>query len=213
MQYAEAVVNQFNKTWYENYPQTWYAMTWHGCSLKKNPCDLWIYQEIIHRHRPELIIETGTDNGGSAYFLACMLDINGGAGRVITVDTRAMAKRPTHNRITYINNDSANPEIAESISKIAPAPRTMVILDSNHRKAHVLKELALYAPLVTPGQYLIVEDTNLNGHPVTPGWGEGPYEAVQEFMTGYGRGRFEIDAGCEKYMLTFNPNGYLKRIK
>jgi len=64
--------------------------------------------------------------------------------------------------------------------------------------------------LVTTGSYLIVEDTNINGHPARPGWGPGPMEAVETFLRE--TAAFVIDRGREKFMLTFNPNGYLKRI-
>ena len=85
----------------------------------------------------------------------------------------------------------------------------MVVLDSDHSRDHVLQELELYAPLVTPGCYLVVEDTNVNGHPVSPGFGPGPMEAVTEFLGT--TDDFEVDRGREKLMLTFNPSGYLRR--
>jgi cephalosporin hydroxylase len=85
----------------------------------------------------------------------------------------------------------------------------MVILDSDHAMAHVRAELELYAPMVTAGCYLIVEDTNVNGHPVYPLHGPGPMEALGEFLPRHPE--FEVDAECEKFMLTFNPRGYLLR--
>jgi len=68
----------------------------------------------------------------------------------------------------------------------------------------------MYAPLVTPGSYLIVEDTNINGNPVYPEFGPGPMEAVQEFLPEHPE--FEVDRECEKFGLTFNPSGYLRRV-
>lgn len=87
----------------------------------------------------------------------------------------------------------------------------MVILDSDHSQAHVFRELELYSELVTAGNYLIVEDTNINGHPVNPNSGKGPMEAVADFLKM--DTNFEVDLEREKFFLTFNPKGYLRRAR
>ena len=86
----------------------------------------------------------------------------------------------------------------------------MVSLDSNHSKAHVLAELKTYAGLVSVGSYLVVEDTNINGHPVYPEFGPGPMEALNEFLPGHKN--FVIDKEREKFFVSFNPSGYLKKV-
>ncbi len=71
----------------------------------------------------------------------------------------------------------------------------------------------MYAPLVNVGSYIIVQDSNVNGHPVLPnfaGGKGGPWEAVEQFLKG--NGNFQIDKTRERLLLTFVPNGYLKRI-
>jgi cephalosporin hydroxylase len=85
----------------------------------------------------------------------------------------------------------------------------LVILDSDHTKDHVLAEMRAYGPLVTKGSYMIVEDTNINGHPVLPDFGPGPWEAVEEFLQG--NDQFTVDRSREKLLMTFNPMGYLRR--
>src|SRR4029434_834476 len=65
-------------------------------------------------------------------------------------------------------------------------------------------------PLVTPGSYLVVEDTNINGHPVYEAFGPGPMEAVQDFLKE--RDDFEVDRSREKFLLTFNPGGWLGKL-
>ena len=82
------------------------------------------------------------------------------------------------------------------------------MLDSDHRKEHVLEELRLYAPLVTPGSYIVVEDTILNGHPVSPEFGPGPMEPPRSSCA---NPSFTADRRREKLYLTFNPKGYLRR--
>jgi cephalosporin hydroxylase len=173
--------------------------------------DLVIYQEIIFEIRPGVIIESGTADGGSALFLASICDLIGN-GRVITVDIKEREGRPKHKRITYLTGSSTSKEIVEKIGKLVKAgEKVLVILDSDHHEEHVLNELRIYSRFVTKGSYLIVEDTVVNGHPVEPQYGPGPMEAVEKFLKG--NKDFIVDGKREKLYLTFNPGGYLKKIR
>ena len=100
--------------------------------------------------------------------------------------------------------------VAEIMANRSPKS-TLVVLDSDHSKKHVAEELKLFAPLVSVGSYIIVEDTNINGHPVFDSFGEGPFEAVEEFLAT--DPRFIVDGSREKFLMTFNPRGYLKRTR
>jgi cephalosporin hydroxylase len=176
----------------------------------KCPLDLWIYQEILMETRPDLIIETGTHMGGSALFLASICDLLSN-GEIVTIDMGKRPERPDHPRITYLLGSSTDPDVlAQLTSKVESADRVMVILDSDHSEGHVFDELTKLGPLVTPGCYLIVEDTIVNGNPVLPEFGPGPAEAVKRYL--HDRpSRFVVDADREKFHLTFNPGGYLRR--
>jgi cephalosporin hydroxylase len=127
----------------------------------------------------------------------------------VTVDISTEPERPQHPRITYLGGSSTSPEIIRRMSEEASGT-VMVILDSDHSRGHVLNELTAYSPLVTPGSFIVVEDTNLNGHPAAPGFGPGPMEAVQEFLGTHPE--FRVDREYEKFFMTFNPHGYLRRI-
>jgi len=188
---------------------TWMKTSWLGVPLAKCPLDLWVYQELLRAIRPQLVIETGTAFGGSALFLANMFDLIGG-GEVISIDLRSTPHLPKHPRITYFSGSSTSPEIVQQIrERAAGKSAIMVILDSDHRRDHVLAELRIYGPLVTPGSYMIVEDTNVNGRPVLPGFGPGPAEAIDEFLRD--NSDFAIDGSCEKFLMTFSPGGFLKK--
>jgi len=202
------VSDLFHRMYYGLPQRTWKSTSWLGTRIWKCPLDMWIYQELITRVRPDVILETGTNAGGSAHFLATICD-QLGSGRIVTVDIETLPNRPQHERITYLEGSSTAPEIVARMAQEASGT-VMVILDSDHSRAHVLEELKAYAPLVTPGSYLIVEDTNINGHPARPGWGPGPTEALQEFLPSHPE--FRVDSDCEKFFMTFNPGGYLQRI-
>lgn len=197
----------FHRTFYEagSYKKTWMDTFWMGVRIYKSPFDMWVYQEILFEKRPDLIIETGTANGGSALFLAHMLEIIGD-GEIVTIDIESL-NPPPHARIKYLLGSSVSPEIIGELTRRTVGKRVMVILDSDHSAKHVLRELELYAPLVTLGQYLVVEDTNINGHPVHKRFGPGPWEAVSTFLREHNN--FRVDKLREKFLLSFNPNGFL----
>lgn len=184
-----------------------------GVPICKCPLDLWIYQELVYKTRPDLIIETGTLYGGSALYLASLCKLMN-FGRVVTIDVNAPPYKFEHERLRFITGSSIDPELVDRLEfdeKLEIEKRkVMVILDSDHSKLHVLKELELYAPLVSHDSYLIVEDTNINGHPVRLDYGPGPLEALEEWLPKHKD--FTIDKRCEKFGITFNPNGYLKRL-
>jgi cephalosporin hydroxylase len=128
------------------------------------------------------------------------------------IDIDAKPDLPEHERITYIAGSSTDAAIVERVRGMAAGSQTvLVILDSDHSYEHVAAELRAYADLVTLGSYLIVEDTNIAGHPVLRGLDSGPYEAVEHFLSG--DARFELDLAREKFMMTFNPRGYLRRVR
>jgi cephalosporin hydroxylase len=208
---VSSTIARFHRLYYDNSARTWVNTRWLGVGVEKCPLDLWAYQELIVELRPDLVIETGTRHGGSALFLASCLDLVGN-GHVITVDVEATPHRPDHPRITYVKGSSTDPEVVDSMRQAAAGAATvMVILDSDHSRNHVLAELRAYSPLVTPASYVIVEDSNINGHPVLPGWGPGPHEAIEAFLTA--QPQFVRDRGPEKFYLTFNPGGYLRRVE
>ena len=135
------------------------------------------------------------------------------SGRILTVDsegrTRAARQLPAFRRVDTIVGSSADPAVKAQVHAHAHGKRTLVILDSDHFEDHVRAELDAYWPLVSPGSYLIVQDGAVNGHPVDPEYGPGPFEAVAAFReTNDG---FEVDLGRERMLLTLNPAGFLRR--
>lgn len=208
----KAVVDAFHRLYYdgpEGEGRVHHRTTWMGVPCLKCPMDLWAYQEILAEVRPDLVVETGTHLGGSALFLAHMLDLLGN-GEVISIDILDRPGRPRHPRVRYVTGSSADAVLVRGLQAERPDARRLVILDSDHSKAHVAKELALFAPIVSVGSYLVVEDSNVNGHPVLPDFGPGPFEAVAEFLVA--NRHFASDLSREKFLMTFNPRGYLKRV-
>jgi cephalosporin hydroxylase len=185
---------------------------WHGIVIQKCPLDLFSYSEIMYEVKPKLIVETGTLHGGSALWFAHMMDLLHGntVWQVLSVDIKQELYLPRHPHIAYLKGSSIDPTMIELIGKFADKLQpVMVILDSDHRAEHVYKELDIYSKFVTPGSYLIVEDTDANGHPILPRHGPGPWEAVHDWLPNHPE--FEIDKSREKFLMTCNPDGYLRR--
>lgn len=203
-----------------------YNFTWMGRPIIKYPNDIVVMQEIIWDVKPDLIIETGIAHGGSIIFSASMLELIGGDGEVVAVDIDIrehnrieIEKHPMYKRITMFEGDSVSEEIINKIREIAKnKKRVMVFLDSLHTHEHVIKELKLYAPLVTVGSYLVLPDTFIEyfpkGYFSDRPWdvGNNPMTALREFLLE--NDNFIIDKEkLNKLMITEAFDGYLKRIK
>ena len=89
--------------------------------------------------------------------------------------------------ITLLEGDSAaESTVAEARRLVDDAKSVLVILDSDHSKAHVLRELEAYHSLVSPGSYIVATDGimgELHDVPTgTPGWrDDNPAAAAADF--------------------------------
>ena len=206
-----------------------YNFRWFGIPILQVPQDLQAKQEIIWEVKPDLIIETGIACGGSLMFSATMLAALQGCGKiknckVIGIEInlypknkKAILDHPLSKNIKIIEGSSIDKDIISEIEWLSRGRKVLVFLDSNHTHKHVLAELRAYAPLVSVGSYIIVEDTGIEDLPEGTTsdrpWGKGnnPKTAVWEFLKE--NDNFEIDDIYKKLIMTGNPSGYLKRVK
>lgn len=204
----QAVIDEYQEIWRKCGRLG--RMTYFGTPILKHPVDLMAYQQIVFDTMPDVIIETGTHHGGSALYFAHLCELMG-RGHVVTIDQgEPLPMMPEHRRLSYVRGDSVNPDTVRQVRGIVGDLRGLVVLDSDHTFLHVLREMRAYGSLVARGGYLVVEDTNINGHPIYKGFGPGPWEAVEVFLADQPAG-WEIDTTRE-YLGTYNPRGFLKRV-
>lgn len=205
---------EYHKWYYNTF--VWQKTSWMGVTTWKSVTDMWNYQEIIADLKPSLVIEFGTNQGGSALFFATIMKRLGKPFKVLSVDISHKHLDPAARRdpdIVFVESSSTRPEIADRIRQLKSEypGKIFAILDSDHSMQHVLAEMKLLRPLLSPGDYLLVEDSTVNGHPVLPGWGPGPYEAIeayeQEFPDDY---THDVERE-NKFGFTFAPYGFLIR--
>ncbi len=211
----QTIVRRFHEIWYAD-PATWPKNTFLGIQTLQNPMDTWVTNEILAELKPDYMIECGSWKGGSAAMWALILEQVNPAAKVLSIDIedkmQEARKLPIVERmVEFIVSSSTDPALVAKLTERVQGKTVVVLLDSDHRKAHVLEELRRYAPLVSVGSYLIVQDSNINGHPVLPNFGPGPWEAIDEFLRG--NDGFRIDRDRERLRFTFVPNGYLQRVK
>lgn len=184
--------------------------TYFGVNAVKNPGDAWVYQEIITAMEPDVIIEVGVKHGGGALMLAHLCDLMG-KGKVIGLDitlSLVHEKVKAHPRITLIEGDAcSNYDKVKAL--IHPNDRVLVIEDSSHTYDNTLNVLRTYSEFTRVGDYFIVEDS-INYPDVFPNVDFGVARAIADFTA---EGNFVSDRTKEPYVITWNPKGFLKRIK
>jgi len=205
-----------------------YSFTWMGRPIIQLPEDMLRLQEVIHRVKPDVIVETGIAHGGSLIFYASLFEAMG-HGRVIGVDIeirphnrQAIEEHPLFHRIEMFEGSSVAPEIVEQVhDAIGPDERVMVILDSNHLRDHVAAELEAYSGLVSPGSYIVACDGIMGevvGAPRTQedwSWNN-PETAAREFAERHpefvlGAPAFEFNDGAVEEAITYWPGAWLKK--
>lgn len=187
-------------------------VTWMGTPIMKNILDAWIYQEIIYEVKPDVIIEIGSKYGGSTRYLANLLDLLDN-GIIISIDIDRSLYALEHDRVKVLTGRSSDPAILDEVDKLSRDKSVMVIQDGDHSKRQVLEDLENYSAFVSINSYFIVEDGIVDLFHSGDGLGfdrEGPLKATEEFLSGHSD--FICDSSRERYLLTYNPKGFLKRI-
>jgi cephalosporin hydroxylase len=185
-------------------------VTWLGQPVWQNVLDLWTTQETLCKLRPELLIECGTNRGGSSFFFASIFDLMN-HGRVITVDLQKM-HHLSHPRVTYLIGSSIGTEILDHISRAVAETSgpVMAVLDSDHSGAHVRREMEAYHRFVTPGSFLMVQDGVIDTLPMFAPGRPGPLAAIEEFLEVHPE--FEPDTERSgRFLITHSPKGWLRR--
>jgi cephalosporin hydroxylase len=206
-----------------------YGFTWLGRPIIQLPEDLIRIQEVIYRLKPDVIIETGVAHGGSLVFYAGLCKIIG-RGRVIGVDIeirphnrKAVESHELSELITLVEGSSVDVTTVAQVESLVRANGTvMVVLDSNHSKQHVLRELEAYAPLVSLGSYVVVTDGIMeelvNAPRSHPDWSwNNPQAAAREFLASHSNftlapPAFCFNEGNIRTAVTYWPGAWLQRI-
>ena len=186
-------------------------VSWMGRPIWKNVLDAWIYQEIVHEIKPDVIVEIGSKYGGSTAYFADLLELMK-KGIVISIDIDRSQYDLEHERVIPLTGNSSDPEILGKVRELCQGKSVMVVQDGAHYKKQVLEDLVNYSCLVSLGSYYIVEDGIVDLFNEGDGLGfrePGPLAAVEEFLEA--NPDFEPDLERERYILTYNPKGFLKR--
>lgn len=200
------------REWIERYQQklVFERVAYRGVPTWKNVLDLWVYQEIIWETGVEVVIEIGARHGGTTLWLSDLLqNFRGASGTVISVDLEPPGRQLPAN-VHFICGNSIAPETVAEARSVSAGRKTLVLADGDHAADHVLQEMRLYAPLVSEGSYFIAEDGIVD----VMEWKEytpGPMVAAQRFLAE--TDEFALDRSREKFLLTYAPGGFLKRVR
>lgn len=205
-----------------------YSFTWMGRPVIQLPEDMIRIQEVIYAIKPDVIIETGIAHGGSLIFYASLCKAMD-KGRVVGIDIEirphnraAIDAHPLASYLTLIEGSSTDPQIVARVAEnVKPGETVLILLDSNHTKAHVLAELEAYAPLVTPGSYIVATDGIMswlgNAPRTQDDWSwNNPRDAAHEFASKHPEFVLEeppqfFNEGVIRERVTYWPDAFLKR--
>lgn len=194
---------------------------WQSVQIVKNQFDLRRYFDIIVEANPEVVVETGCQAGGSSLFFMDVLEMITSETPYIGIDIPGLWHEAVYNYPhphMLIRRDCLHPDTIETIRPHVEGKRALIVLDSVHTEAHVDEELRLYAPLCGVGSYLVVEDTDHEGHPILADYGPSARRSVAKFMAEGGLGPalgFERDYDLEyRYgKFTNSPDAWLKKVR
>jgi cephalosporin hydroxylase len=198
----------FTEAAWRNLP--WRRTTWLGEPVHTAPTDLLAYQEILSRVRPDWVLEIGASDEGRARFLASICELTG-HGQVLSLRSPEAPDPVPHPRLRVLAQSPSDHDVRRRVHDLVGSGNAVVVLGACADRATTVRQFEDYADLVGVGSYVVVTDTVVNGRPVWPSFGPGPFEAVKQILNHHGE--FVADPDMEKYALSFNPGGFLRRVR
>ena len=197
---------------------------WLGVQCQQDPSDGILIQTLLWEIKPDLIIDLGTNNGGSALFFASIMNYYNQKGKIITVDVKNFtenwinlckdcsnpAESPLWKQyVTFYQGYTTDQKILETVQKhVNESKIVFVIQDASHSGVDVYHDLVAYSKFVSVGSYIIAQDTKLD----RISRGNGITSNIEKFINE--NNNFIINRDVETlFYYTQHAKGYLKRIK
>lgn len=157
-----------------------HRITYRGVKCIKGPFDYVLYQMIVDKVKPDLIIEIGTHDGGSTLYLADLLSIQGnGMIHSIDITDKCPDLVKNHPRIKLFHKGWEEYDLDLAVG----FDRVLVIEDSSHHYQNTLDAIRRFGNLVSLGSYLIVEDGIVDALGWSKSYGGGPVKAINDFLS------------------------------
>jgi cephalosporin hydroxylase len=211
--------------WHARIRQSFFD-SYAGVPIGKLPEDLRVYEHLLWTSRANVVVEIGTDFGGSALWfrdrLATMARYGRiTRGRVFSIDV-SVGKAQKHigsanpNDITLIEGDVCDPAVSDHLTHLLPEDAMcFVIEDSAHNYETTRAALEGFSHLVPLGGYFVVEDgcVDIEEMRITEKWPRGVLPALSDWLAS-GRGsQFTQRRDLERYGLSCHPHGFLQRTR
>ncbi|MBE2317424.1 class I SAM-dependent methyltransferase [Solirubrobacter sp. CPCC 204708] len=196
-----------------------------GVNLSKFPEDLRVYEHLLWLAAPEVVVELGVQFGASSLWFRDRLATLTAYGRVqapevigVELDTSLalpaleQADPGWSKTITLLEGDVRDPALAAQVTHLVRGRSVLIIEDSAHVYDTTRAALELYAPLVRPGGYMVVEDGCVDVEALRlEGWPRGVLPALRDWLATPAGSEFEVRRDLELYGVTCHPEGFLQR--
>ena len=205
------------------------SSSWLGIQAQQDPSDAFLIQMLLWEIKPDLIIDLGTNTGGSAIFFASIMNYYNPNGKIISIDIKnytinwyngkSSCKKCSNpdllplwkNHVTFYQGSTMDPKILFDVEKhVNDAHVVFISQDTSHDASYIYAELKAYSKFVTNGSYILVQDTKLD-RMLRKSLNSISYY-IDKFISE--NDKFIIDRDIENtFYFTHHPKGYLKRIK
>jgi cephalosporin hydroxylase len=201
--------------------------TYAGIPMLKFPEDLRTYEHLLWSEKVEVVVELGTQHGGSALWFRDRLRVLESYGhidrpRVIGVDldtSQAQAQLSQvdpgyKDDITLVAGDLLEPDVVKRVRSYVPRGAScLVVDDSAHKYETTFGALHGFASLVKPGGFFVVEDgcVDIEEMRIHPDWPRGVLPAIRDWLSTPEGSGFRQRRDLELYGISCHPEGFLQR--